>query len=59
MSKPEKFVAPKPPTIPKVGEKLDDLDGWINSEDPHEGNLSHLGGNVIDCADDDCDDCNE
>lgn len=28
---------PKPPTIPKVGEKIGQLDEWICSEDPHEG----------------------
>jgi hypothetical protein len=58
MGKPEKFVAPKPPRIPTVGEKLNDLDGWIPSEDPHEGNEITAGhGEVIDCGDDDCDDC--
>ena len=28
---------PKPPQIPSVGEKLDDLNDHISSKNPHEG----------------------
>lgn len=40
----------KPPRIPEVGEKLGMLDGWMPSENPHEGR-------VIDCDDDCAGDC--
>jgi hypothetical protein len=57
----EKYEAPTPPRIPSSEEQFEEgassLDAHVSSEDPHEGNLIHLGGNVIDCADDDCDDC--
>jgi hypothetical protein len=38
---------PKPPKIPEVGDKIGQLDGWVSSEDPHEGRF-------VD-KDDDCD----
>lgn len=38
---------PKPPKIPSVGDKIGDLDEWIDSEDPHEGRFCD--------EDDDCD----
>lgn len=38
---------PRPPKIPSVGEKIGELDGWINSEDPQEGRFAD--------EDDECD----
>ena len=53
----ESYEAPKPPSIPTVGEKLDDMDDWVPSENPHEGNYLDFGHGEVDCGDPDCPTC--
>jgi hypothetical protein len=42
-------MEPKAPRIPTVGEKLDNLNDWMPSENPHEGRFPDTDA---DCAGD-------